>query len=103
MYNQNFNNNSDNQQFNSQNITFEITQPIAIISRYDNEEKNIHNTKEVNMVSWNGRPASLDIRNWRVDPVDNKKKPGKGISFNIQEAQNLCSYLISAGFAQQNN
>lgn len=100
-----YNNQNQNyqQNGNSQEITFTVTQPIAIISRYDNEERNIHNTKEVNMVSWNGRPASLDIRNWRIDPNDNQKKPGKGISFNMQEAQDLCSYLINAGFVQNNN
>ena len=86
-----------------QQISCEITQPIAVISKYDNDERNIHNTKELNMVSWNNRPASVDIRRWNIDPGTGQKTAGKGISFTVQEAQNLCAYLISAGFGPQNN
>jgi len=47
--------------------------------------------KEVNLVSWNGRPAKLDIRNWQRD----HKKCGKGIAITREEAQELVKLLDS--------
>ena len=45
--------------------------------------------KEVNLVSWNGRPAKLDIRNWQRD----HKKCGKGITLTREEAEALVKLL----------
>jgi len=45
--------------------------------------------KEVNLVSWNGRPAKLDIRPWQRD----HKKCGKGIALTIEEAEELSKLL----------
>ena len=45
--------------------------------------------KEVNLVSWNGRPAKLDIRNWQRD----HKKCGKGITLTREEAEELVRLL----------
>jgi len=41
--------------------------------------------KEVNLVSWNGMPAKLDIRNWKRDHT----KCGKGIAITRAEAEEL--------------
>ena len=38
--------------------------------------------KEVNMVSWNDRPAKLDIREWD----ENHVKMSKGVTLNAEEA-----------------
>ena len=38
--------------------------------------------KEVNLVSWNGRPAKIDIRSWQK----NHEKCGKGIAITRAEA-----------------
>ena len=45
--------------------------------------------KELNLVSWNGRPAKLDIRNWQRD----HKKCGKGIALTWEEAEELARLL----------
>lgn len=38
-------------------------------------------TKELNLVSWNGRPGKYDLREW--DP--NHEKMGKGITLSKEE------------------
>jgi len=45
--------------------------------------------KEVNLVSWNGRPAKLDIRAWQK----NRQKCGKGITLTKPEAEELVKLL----------
>ena len=45
--------------------------------------------KEVNLVSWNRRPAKLDIRNWQRDHA----KCGKGIAITREEAEELVKLL----------
>jgi len=45
--------------------------------------------KEVNLVSWNGRPAKLDIRAWQR----NHQKCGKGIAITRAEAEELAKLL----------
>ena len=45
--------------------------------------------KEVNLVSWNGRPAKLDIRSWQR----NHEKCGKGITLTRSEAEELVKLL----------
>ena len=45
--------------------------------------------KEVNLISWNGRPAKLDIRNWQTD----HEKCGKGITMTWEEAEELVKLL----------
>ena len=45
--------------------------------------------KEVNLVSWNGRPAKLDIRSWHRD----HQKCGKGITMTMAEAEELAKLL----------
>ena len=45
--------------------------------------------KEVNLVSWNGRPAKIDIRSWQRD----HKKCGKGIAITREEAEELLKLL----------
>jgi len=45
--------------------------------------------KEVNLVSWNGRPAKLDIRSWQ----SNHEKCGKGIALTLEETEELVKLL----------
>jgi hypothetical protein len=45
--------------------------------------------KEVNLVSWNGRPAKLDIRAWQ----SSHEKCGKGIALTREEAEELAKLL----------
>ncbi|KDE22058.1 YdbC family protein [Bacillus stercoris] len=61
-------------------IKFEITEQIAVLSE---SEKGW--TKELNLISWNGRESKYDIRDW----APNHKKMGKGITFSKEELDNL--------------
>lgn len=45
--------------------------------------------KELNLVSWNGRPAKFDIREWAPD----HQKMGKGVTLSEEEAQSLLELL----------
>ena len=45
--------------------------------------------KEVNLVSWNGRPAKIDIRSWQKD----HQRCGKGIAVTRAEAEELVKLL----------
>jgi hypothetical protein len=45
--------------------------------------------KEVNLISWNRRPAKLDIRSWQKD----HEKCGKGIAITREEAEELVKLL----------
>jgi hypothetical protein len=42
-------------------------------------------TKELNVISWNGRPPKFDIREWSPD----HKKMGRGITLTKQEAYKI--------------
>ncbi|MFW2108233.1 hypothetical protein A4A36_19930 [Bacillus subtilis] len=61
-------------------IKFEITEQIAVLSE---SEKGW--TKELNLISWNGREPKYDIRDW----APNHEKMGKGITFSKKELDNL--------------
>ena len=45
--------------------------------------------KEVNLVSWNGRPAVIDVREWNSDHTKMKH----GITLNDTESDNLMFWL----------
>ncbi len=47
---------------------------------------------EVNMISWNGAPAKVDIRRWNPD----RDKMSKGISLTKEEAKELIPLLKEA-------
>ncbi len=57
-------------------ITHNIVRHIAVLSTGKNEW-----TKELNLVSWNNRPAVYDIRNWSPD----HERTGKGITLTQRE------------------
>ncbi|WLV25236.1 YdbC family protein [Aciduricibacillus chroicocephali] len=42
-------------------------------------------TKELNLISWNGREPKYDLRDWAPD----KEKMGKGISLSSEELKEL--------------
>ena len=46
-------------------------------------------TKELNLVSWNGRPPKFDIRDWSPD----HEKMGKGLTFTNEELDALKEIL----------
>lgn len=60
-------------------IKYEITEKIAVLS------ENGDWTKELNKVSWNGRPAKYDLRDWNHE----EKKMRKGVTLTDDEFEEL--------------
>ena len=67
-------------------IKYEIEKEIGAIS-----DSNKGWTKELNMISWNDRPAKYDLRDWAPD----YEKMGKGITLSKEELINLRELLNS--------
>ncbi len=65
-------------------FTFSIEEKLGVLSTSPKGW-----TKEVNRVSWNGRPAKLDIREWAPDHA----KMGKGVTLSEEEVKALKEIL----------
>ncbi|MCD7796603.1 MAG: hypothetical protein LUG95_03025 [Clostridiales bacterium] len=61
-------------------IRYEITEHLGVIS-----ETARGWTREVNMISWNGREAKIDVRDWSPD----HSKMSKGLTFTTDEVKEL--------------
>jgi hypothetical protein len=73
-------------------ISFDILKHFGVIS-----EERTGWKKEVNLVSWNGRNAKIDIREW----APGHEKMGKGITLTREEAETLGELLrIALGNAE---
>jgi len=67
-------------------LTFEIEEHFGVLSENANGW-----TKELNLVSWNERPAKYDIREWDED----HQKMTKGITLTEDEFTELKKLLAS--------
>lgn len=65
-------------------IQYEIVKEIAVLSTGDSGY-----TKEINLISWNGKEPKYDIRSF----FPNREKCGKGITLNADEAAALLKAL----------
>ncbi|ASN98514.1 MULTISPECIES: YdbC family protein [Lachnospiraceae] len=65
-------------------IQYEIVKEIAVLSTGDSGY-----TKEINLISWNGKEPKYDIRSFSP----NREKCGKGITLNAAEAAALLKAL----------
>jgi len=65
-------------------ITYEIVKKIGVLST---TEKGW--SKEINLVSWNGRDAKFDLRDWSED----HSKMGKGVTLSKDEMEKLKEVL----------
>ncbi|MDO4923890.1 MAG: YdbC family protein [Peptococcaceae bacterium] len=61
-------------------LVFEIEKTIAVLSTSAKSWQ-----KELNLVSWNNRPAKYDLREWSPD----HSKMGKGVTLSEEELQAL--------------
>lgn len=66
------------------NIEYEIIEEIGVLPENARGWR-----KELNKVSWNGRPPKYDIRDWSED----HEKMGKGITLTDEEAEVLKKLL----------
>ena len=69
-------------------IKYEITKHIGILS-----EGSRGWTKELNLISWNGRVAKYDIRDWDPEHV----KMGKGVTLTAEELSKLKELIGDIG------
>lgn len=65
-------------------IKFEIKDKLGVIS-----ESPKGWTKELNLISWNGKQAKYDLRDWAPE----HEKMGKGITLSIEELKSLKEIL----------
>lgn len=65
-------------------IQYEIVEEIAVLSKSDSGY-----TKEINLISWNGKEPKYDIRSFSPD----REKCGKGITLTETEAKTLLEAL----------
>ncbi|WP_163654827.1 YdbC family protein [Listeria sp. PSOL-1] len=66
------------------NIEYEIVEKIGVLSENAKGWR-----KEVNLISWNGRAAKYDIRDWAPE----HEKMGKGVTLSEEEWQELKKLL----------
>lgn len=65
-------------------IKFEIKEEVGIVS-----ESAKGWTKELNLISWNGKEAKYDLRDWGPE----HEKMGKGITLSVDELKKLKDIL----------
>lgn len=65
-------------------IKYEVIETIAVLS-----ESPKGWTKELNLVSWNGRDPKYDLRDWAPD----KAKMGKGVTLTKEDLTSLKTAL----------
>lgn len=65
-------------------IKYEIEKELGSISEANKGWK-----KELNLISWNGKEAKYDLRDW----APNHEKMGKGITLSIEELKSLKKLL----------
>ncbi|RLL44917.1 hypothetical protein D8M04_08530 [Oceanobacillus piezotolerans] len=70
-------------------IKYEIMETIAVLSQSPKGW-----TKELNIISWNGREPKYDLRDW----APNKEKMGKGITLTKEELIALKTLLAEKEF-----
>lgn len=66
-------------------FNYEVKERIGIISVNDESGW----TKELNVVSFNGRPAKFDVREWSPD----HKKMSKGMTFTEEEMETIAALV----------
>ena len=66
------------------NIKYDILEEIGVLS-----ENTRGWQKQLNMVSWNGKPAKYDLRDWAPE----HEKMGKGVTLSEDEARRLYEIL----------
>ncbi|WP_433775151.1 YdbC family protein [Bacillus wiedmannii] len=67
-------------------IKFEIKENVGVLSQSPKGW-----TKELNFISWNGKEAKYDLRDW----APNYEKMGKGITLSVEELKTLKNVLNS--------
>ena len=75
-------------------LNYKIVETIAVIS-----ESPKGWTKELNVISWNGRPPKYDLRDW----APGKEKMGKGVTLTEEEIVQLKKALANLNALSEQN
>ncbi|EHR4851905.1 YdbC family protein [Enterococcus faecalis] len=67
-------------------FSYEILEEVAVLSENARGWR-----KELNLISWNGRPTKFDLREWAPD----HEKMGKGITLTNEEFAELSKTIKS--------
>ena len=67
-------------------FSYEILEEVAVLSENASGWR-----KELNLISWNGRPPKFDLREWAPD----HEKMGKGITLTNEEFAELSKTIKS--------
>lgn len=67
-------------------LKYEIIQTMEVLSTGSRGWQ-----REINLVSWNGRKAKLDVRDWSPD----HQRMGKGLTFSREELKKLVEFISS--------
>jgi hypothetical protein len=76
--------------FDKSNFEVDVEEVIGVLKENDKNDW----CKAVARISWNGNPATLDIRNFNMA----KQQPMKGISLSDEEADRLVDILLESDF-----
>lgn len=68
-------------------VEYTIHEHIAVLQNYDSRETPW--TKEINLVSWNGNPMKIDIRDWS----ESHERMSIGITLTEEQAKKLTAAL----------
>lgn len=68
-------------------FSYEILEEVAVLSENARGWR-----KELNLISWNGRPPKFDLREWAPD----HEKMGKGITLTNEEFAELSKTIKSS-------
>lgn len=71
-------------------IEYKVSSKIGTLSQY--EKDGVIYSKELRIVSWNGKDEKYDLRTW-YDDKDGNERMTKGITLNEDEMKNLISIL----------
>lgn len=74
-------------------LKFEILEAVGVLS-----VSSFGWTKEINLVSWNGKTPKYEIRDWGPD----HERAGKGITLDSEEWKNLLRIAFSVSEGKQN-
>lgn len=69
-------------------VTWEIVEHLGTFTEYT-DFRGEKKTKEVNLVSWNGKLPKVDIREWNED----HSTMTKGVTLTDEEAENVAMIL----------
>jgi hypothetical protein len=65
-------------------FSYELKEKVAVLSSSKGGW-----TKEINLVSYNGAEAKIDVRTWQTDEESGERKMSKGLTLTNEEATKL--------------